>query len=369
MKEPAARRKLSIGTDHEHVERMSTWMAILLVILVALFINQLQWVLLPFVISGLVAYICTPAIEWLAARTRLPRALWAVAIFLVLLLFASLLGLLGVPSLINGLRGIVTDLQGIVTTAVRGAVGNAKMTLMGEPVNADQIAQAIVAGVRDWLANAGRLATLGIATFATAFGLFLTLVLLFYFLLSGPAIVRGLLALVPPGQRALIQHVARRADPVVRRYFIGVIIVVTYASAAAYVGLGFFLGIPHAIFLALLTGLLEMIPVIGPGAAAVIAGLVAVRNATGLEPIIAYTIYATALRLSIDQLLGPLVLGSAARVHPVAVIFCFVAGGALFGIIGVILSVPAALVVRTTLAILYDEPQTAPGAPSGSRKG
>lgn len=362
MNELAPQPKPAIGADHQHVERMSTWMAILLVILVALLLNQLQWVLLPFVISGLVAYICTPAIEWLAARTRLPRALWAVAAFLVLLLFASLLGLLGIPSLINGVRGIVTDLQGIVTAAVRGAIGNGKMTLMGEPMNAEQIAQTVVTGVRDWLGNAGRIATLGIATFATLFGVILTLVLLFYFLLSGPTIVRGLLALVPPGQRALVQHVATQADPVLRRYFIGVIAVVIYASAAAYVGLGFFLGIPHAIFLALLTGLLEMIPVIGPLAAAVIAGLVAVRYAAGLGPIIAYAIYATALRLSIDQLLGPVVLGAAARVHPVAVIFCFIAGGALFGIIGIILSVPVALVVRTTLAILYDEPRSAPGA-------
>jgi predicted PurR-regulated permease PerM len=65
------------------------------------------------------------------------------------------------------------------------------------------------------------------------------------------------------------------------------------------------------------------------------------------------------LRLSIDQILGPLALGAAARAHPVLVIFCFLAGGALFGIIGVILAVPSALVIRTTLAILYDEPPTA----------
>ena len=361
MKKPAAPVQRPTGADHEHVERMSTWMAILLVILAALLINQLQWVLLPFVISGLLAYICTPAIDWLNARTGLPRGLFAVAAFLVLLLFASLLGLLGLPSMVNGVKSLVTDFQGIVTSVARGAIGNSKVTLLGEPMNAEQLAGAIMTGVRDWLGNAGRFAALGTATFGMMFGLCLTLVLLFYFLFSGPAIGRGLLALVPPGQRPLIRHVATLVDPVVRRYFIGVIVVVAYASTAAYLGLGFFLGIPHAVFLALLTGLLEMIPVIGPLAAAVIAGLVAVRYATGLGPIIAYAIYATALRLSIDQLLGPVVLGKAARVHPVAVIFCFLAGGALFGIVGIILAIPVALVVRTTLAILYDEPQAAPG--------
>jgi predicted PurR-regulated permease PerM len=360
MKRPAVPAKQPTGADHEHVERMSTWMAIVLVILAAVLINQLQWVLLPFAIAGLLAYICTPGIDWLAARTRLPRALYAVGVFLALLLFASLLAMLGVPSLIDGLRNIITDLQGVVTDAVRGAIGSAKVTLMGEAMNAEEIAQAVMANVRSGLADAGRIAALGTAAFATMIGAILTLVLLFYLLLSGPAIARGLLALVPPGQRPLVRHVALQSDPLVRRYFVGVIIVVLYSSTAAYLGLGIVLGIPHAALLALMTGLFETIPLVGPIAAAVIAGLVALRHANGIGPVIAYAIYATALRVSIDQLLAPVVLGAAARLHPVVVIFCLVASGTLFGIVGIILAVPAALVVRTTLATLYDEPQPAP---------
>jgi len=360
MNKPAVPAKPPTGTEHEHVGRMSTWMAILLVILVALLVNQLQWVLLPFVIAGLLAYICTPAIEWLSTRTRLPRALYAVATFLVLLLCAALLARLGVPSMIDGLRAMVTDLQGIVTDAVRGAIGSAKVTLMGEAMNAAEIAQAVMANVRAWLADAGRIAALGTAAFATMIGAILTLVLLFYLLLSGPLVARGLLALVPPGQRPLVRDIALQSDPMVRRYFVGVIVVVVYSSTAAYFGLGFVLGIPHAALLALMTGLLEVIPLVGPIAAAVIAGLVALRHANGIGQVIAYAIYATALRLSIDQLLGPIVLGTAARLHPVVVIFCLLAGGALFGIVGIILAIPAALVLRTTLAILYDEMQDAP---------
>jgi predicted PurR-regulated permease PerM len=172
------------------------------------------------------------------------------------------------------------------------------------------------------------------------------------------------LKIVPPQQRPLIQHVWRLLDPMLRRYFVGVIVVVAYAAAAAGIGLGLFLHIPHAVVLALLTGVLEMIPVLGPGASAVIAGLVAVHFATGIGPIIAYAIYATALRISIDQVFGPLALGTAARVHPVLVMFCFLAGGLLFGLTGVVLAVPVAVTVKVTLAILYDEPL--PGAAADS---
>jgi predicted PurR-regulated permease PerM len=147
-----------------------------------------------------------------------------------------------------------------------------------------------------------------------------------------------------------------KLDPVLRRYFLGIFVIAAYVGVAAYIRLGVFLHIPHAVFLTLLTSFLEMIPVFGPLAAAVIAGLVAIHYATGIGAIIGYTIYAIALRLSIDQLFGPLALGTAARLHPIAIIFCFIAGAALFGIAGVIIAVPVAVGIKTCLAVLYGEP-------------
>src|SRR5262249_9108359 len=155
--------------------------------------------------------------------------------FLVLVLFASLFARLGLPSLIKAVRGIATDSQGIVTAATRSMIGDSKVTLLGEPMNAEQLAGAVVAGVRDWLGGARRRAVLGTAGFATMIGVILTFVLLFYFLFSGPSIARGLLALMPPAQRPLIRHVAAQSDPLLRRYFIGVIVVVGYTWIAAYI--------------------------------------------------------------------------------------------------------------------------------------
>ena len=131
--------------------------------------------------------------------------------------------------------------------------------------------------------------------------------------------------------------------------------VVAYAATAAYIRLGVILHIPHAVFLALFTGFLEMIPMFGPLAAAVIVGLVAAHYATGIAAIIGYGIYATALRLSVDQLFGPLALGAAARLHPVVIMLFFIAGSALFGVTGVIMAVPVALAIKVCLAVLYDQ--------------
>jgi predicted PurR-regulated permease PerM len=349
------RLKIARG-DHEHVSRISTSTTIFVLIAVALLLYEIQWILPPFVLAGIVAYICTPLLDWLTAKSGLPRLLFALAIFGVFLLAAAAVGYLAAPPLARELARMFTDFQSIVRELAHRILGDEKISLLGQPMDASQLAQAAAAGVRNWFGRTGAIMSLGGIAFGSMFGAILTLVLLFYFLLGGPSIARGLVRLVPPGQRPLILHIWSFLDPVLKRYFIGVLIVVIYAATAAYIGLGLVLGIPHAFLLALLTGFLEMIPVIGPGASALIAGLVAVHYAAGIGPIIAYALYATALRISIDQVFGPLALGTAARLHPVLVIFCFLAGGVLFGIIGVIMAVPVALTVKVTLTLLYDEP-------------
>ncbi len=364
MNRRAQKPAASDGTrDHEHVGKISTGTTITVLVILAVFFYEIQSVLLPFVLAGLLAFICSPVVEWITLRVRLPRWVAAVGVFVVLMAAAAAGALAGVPPLAQEAAGIISDVEPIATGLFHAILGERTVNLFGQAMNADQLAQAALAGMRGWLAESGRLLTFGTYAFASVFGLFLTAVLLIYFLLGGPEIMRGLLRLLPPDQRPLIRHVWSRLHPVLLRYVAGIVAVVAYAAVAAYIGLGLVLGIPHAVFLALLTALLEMIPVVGPLAAALIAGMVAIRHATGLGAILAYAVYAAALRLSIDQLLGPIALGAAARVHPVLIIFCFLAGGALFGLAGVIMAVPVALTARITLAILYDEP------PGGSDPG
>jgi predicted PurR-regulated permease PerM len=356
-----------VRSDHQHVGKISTQTTMFVLIVVAVILYAIQWILLPFVISGLLAYICTRPIDGLAAHSRVPRALFAIAAFALIVAIFALLGYLGIPPLISELTHIAGDFQGTVQSLVQGAIGDRTVSVFGQSMNAKQVTDMVITTARDWIGHAENLFIAGSILFGSLFGVILTLVLLLYFLLSGPEIAKGLLWLVPPQQRPLIKHIWTCFDPVLRRYFIGVLLVVVYATSVAYIGLGFVLGIPHAVFLAILTGLLEMIPVIGPAASAIIAGLVAVRYATGIGPIVGYAIYATALRLSIDQMFGPLALGAAARVHPVLIMFCFLSGGVLFGISGVILAVPVALLTKTTLAILYDSPSGLPIPPEDRR--
>jgi predicted PurR-regulated permease PerM len=305
-------------------------------VVLTIFLYFIKLILLPFVLAGIVAYILTPVLDWAAKRSGLPRLLLAVVLFLLLFGATVLVVIFAGQRLLAEGRGIAADLRGIIENFTRQAIGDQPVSLFGSG-QTDQI--GMLTGY----------------SLAFVMGAFLTIVLLFYFLVSGRQVARGIFWIVPPHRRPLVARIWTRLDPVLLRYFIGVIAVVVYATVAAYVGLGVILGINHAVFLALLTGVLEIVPVIGPTAAATLAGLVSLRTATGLVNILEYAAYAVLLRLSIDQIVGPIVLGRAAHVHPVLIIFCFLAGGIVLGIPGVILAVPVALVVKSTLATLYGD--------------
>jgi predicted PurR-regulated permease PerM len=344
-----------MSLEDERAERSSNVTIVMVVVGLVAFLYLVRDILLPFVVSAIVAFVATPLVDWLAARTGAPRWVYALAVLLAILGLGAILGLLGAPPLLHELQRIAADLRGTVTGFLRVLLGNGTLDLMGRRLDATGVGAMIAGEAQTWMAQDGHILELAAVSVAGFFGGILTIVLLGYFLLDAHRIGRGLAWLIPPRYRPLTGRVGRDLQPLLRRYFIGVGLVVLYASTAAYIGLGLVLKIQHAAFLALITGLLELIPFVGPAASAVIAGLVAVQQASSGWSIIAYIIYATALRISIDQFFGPLVLGRAAYVPPVLIIFCFLAGGLLFGIAGVILSVPVALCIKVLLREMYAE--------------
>lgn len=344
------------GAVHGRVERFANMTTIAVVVGLIVFLYFVRDILLPFVVAAIVAFVATPLVDWLAKRTRVPRWVYALAVLFAILGLGALLGLLGAPPLLHELQRIAGNLQGTVTGFLRVLLGNTTFNLLGQRIDAVGVGAMIAHEAQAWMAQDGRILELAAIGAAGFFAAILIIVLLGYFLLDAHRIGRGLAWLIPPHYRSLTSRVGRDLEPILRRYFIGVGLVVLYASIAAYIGLGLVLKIQHAVFLALITGLLELIPFVGPAASAVIAGLVAAQQASSSWNIIGYIIYATALRISIDQFFGPLVLGRAAYVPPVLVIFCFLAGGLLFGIVGVILSVPVALSIKVLLRVIYQEP-------------
>jgi predicted PurR-regulated permease PerM len=328
------------------------------------FLYLIRRILLPFVLAAILAYVCTPLIDALAARTRVRRWPFALLVLLVLTALASALGYYGFPTAERQLLALASHPRQVIDGFARVLIGDRSFNVAGASIDAAQIATHAAGALSAWASNGAKLLNAGGAALAAAFEAFLTWVVLGYLLFDARRLSNGLLWMVPPPRRPAALQFWRRLNPILRRYFIGIVLVVLYASVAAYIGLGLMLGIHHALLLAALTGLFELLPLIGPVASAVLAGLVAVREAASVSNILAYIIYAIALRISIDQFFGPIVLGRAAHVRPVVVLFCFLSGGILLGVAGIVLAVPVALTIKVALTMRDERLQ--PGGGGGA---
>jgi predicted PurR-regulated permease PerM len=194
------------------------------------------------------------------------------------------------------------------------------------------------------------------------------LIATFLLLRDAPRLLDVVRRSLPRDHRAEILHVLRDTNVMLGRYIRGQLILVALMSTVTTIGLTV-LGIPYSVLLGLMTGALETIPFVGPITAGAIACLVALGhpNPFGWSQIAYVGVVAgmyTILRHAEDYLVIPTVIGRAVRLHPAIVIFSLLSGGAIFGLLGIVLAVPVAATLRLVLiyvrAKLRDEDPFAP---------
>jgi predicted PurR-regulated permease PerM len=330
------------------------WAIAAVLAVIAILLYQIRIALLPFVFAVAVAFVSDPLIRGLQQRLGSPR--WPIAAALYVLLLAILggagywIGTTAVPDLMH----VVAQAPEILRHLLGELIGNEGVTLFGQTYTPDKLVNALT-GAMAGMIGLTAVERIGGLAVSLIFGAALTLVLMPYFMISAPRLSAGAIWLLPPERRRSVEDLLPRIVPVLRRYFIGICIVVIYTALVAWIGFGPVFHLPNAVLLALAVGILELIPVIGPFASATMVGLVAVQQ-NGIWAAALLFGFAIALRLSIDNVVGPIVLGEAARIHPVVVIMSFVCGAILFGVVGLLIAVPVAVCIKVTLEEYYAEP-------------
>ena len=317
------------------------------------FLFFIRHILAPFIIAAALAFLLTPAIDWADRRFRGPRWIYAtVTLLLVLAILAGLVVIVGNVLMTDAPR-IAHRFPQILHTYIE------RMAKLGGPtlehsIDVDAVTSEALYRAHAFLGS-GRMLVLAGYGIAAIFGGVLSVVILAYFLISGKSVAAGAFWLVPPEYRREVRGVLDKVLPMLWRYFVGLLIVVTYTSTLAWIAFGPLFHIPDAPILAVTVGVLELVPVVGPAASLALVGLTAAQQ-TSMLGMIGLFGFAIALRLSIDELVSPLVLGKSARIHPAIVIFAFLSGATLFGIIGLLLAVPFAASIKIILATYYAEP-------------
>lgn len=330
------------------------WAIAAVLAVLAVLLYEIRIALLPFVFAIAVAFVLDPVIQTVQRRLGSPRWPIAAALYLLLLMLLAAAGYWVGTSAVPAVMHIVARAPDILRHFLGEIMGNKGITIFGQTYTADKVVAAL-GGVMAGMAGITALErAVGLAV-SVIFGTFLTLVLMPYFMISAPRLAAGSIWLLPPERRRPVQDLLPKIIPVLRRYLIGVAIVVTYTAVVAWIGFGPIFHLPHAVLLAIVVGILEFIPVIGPFLSATIVGVIAIQEQGIVEAALLFG-FAIALRLSIDNLVGPIVLGEAAHIHPVIIIISFVCGAILFGVVGLLIAVPIAVCIKITLRQYYAEP-------------
>ena len=314
--------------------------------------------LAPFIWAAVIAYLFSPLVSFAKRRIGIPRPV------LVLILYA--VGINAIfwtiwfvsPPLAGELDKLVQSVPNVANWVEEQITGTDTVDVFGQAISLDDAIRALVDPISALAQEvSGRLVELAFGIIETFVKVLLTLVAAFYLLLAGPRLFRRIIGLFPEQHRTEVQSVVGRLDDVLSAFIRGELLLVLIMSTATYIGLTI-LGIPFALVLGIITGFLELIPFFGPIVAAIppIALALFGTNAFGWPGWVAALVVAamyTVLRHFEDYVIIPNVVGRIINIHPFVALFALFAGATIWGIGGMILSLPAAAMGRIVLSYIY----------------
>lgn len=315
-------------------------------------------VLSPFLVAAVLAYMGDPLVDRLEAW-KLPRSLAVVVVFIGLSLLILWLVIILIPQLerqfvvlANKLPVYLHWIQHTVLPWLGKLLGIPNMTLDLE-IFKDPMGEywSMLGGVmKDLL---GSFTQSGLALLGWFVNLVLIPVVTFYLLRDWDILVAHVHELLPRRNEAVIVKLVRESDEVLGAFLRGQLLVMAALVAIYTIGLQI-IGLDLALLIGVLAGTVSFVPYLGFIVGIVAAGIAALMQFQ--DPLfLLYVGIVFIVGQAIEgMLLTPLLVGGRIGLHPVAVIFAVLAGGQLFGFVGVLLALPVAAVVMVVLRHIHE---------------
>ncbi|WP_455204523.1 AI-2E family transporter [Kaarinaea lacus] len=357
------------------------WMLLAGVAASGLLVYFLAPVLSPFLTAALLAYLGDPVVDRLEER-RLPRTIAVVIVFITILAVLLALPFVLLPLIENQISALIEKLPRYIDWLQQTLVPFLANTL-GLDKAALDMSMLKHAVVENWRQMGGLAAMVvktvsqsGLAIVAWVANLVLVPVVTFYLLRDWDIVVDKIHRLLPRKNEATISLLARESDEVLGAFLRGQLLVMVCLGSVYSIGL-WIVGLDLALLIGMIAGLVSFVPYLGFIVGIVLAGVATImqfQDAFYLLPVLAVFGVGQALE---GMVLTPLLVGDKIGLHPVAVIFAVMAGGQLFGFVGILLALPVAAVVmvllrhavqRYTTSTLYDSESNLSNDPAAEPK-
>lgn len=308
---------------------------------VLILLTRIRVAVLPVIGALFLSTFLVPVARFVRAR-GLPNLAATWAAFLGFLLLLTGIGLLVVPAVVNEF--------GELGPTVRQGATDVREWLVTGPVGLEeQQIEDFTSQATESLRNAqGRIVSGAMLVVEVIAGIILALVLTFFFVKDGEEIQRWALRHVPADRQGVAKALGRRGWSTIGGYLRGTATLGLIEGTIIGITL-FLVGANLAIPVALLTFLAAFFPLVGAITAGVIATLVALVSGGFTQALIVGGV-ALFVQQFDNDLLAPLVLGRAVRLHPLVILVSLTAGGAIAGLVGAFLAVPVAAMVVNLVA-------------------
>lgn len=299
-----------------------------------------------------------PAVNWTERRVARPRWLATLLVFVVaLVLLATLTALLVIP-LANEVTQLVERFPQIVdeARAGRGPLGRVLEQAHLRSFFESHHQQIEQYGSRVRQPSVGMLR----GAITTLAGVLTVTVLAYLMVLQAPKIVRGVLDAVDDRYAERLRRTGQQCTRTVTGYLTGNLLISVICGGLTFLVMAI-VGVPYAGVLALLVAIADLIPLVGATVGAVIAGGASFVHSTraGIVVLIFFVVYQQVE----NHVLQPLIFSRVVRLNPLTVLVSLLIAADLAGIVGALLAIPAAGVIKVVVRQWWTGPQPEPPGP------
>ncbi len=305
----------------------------------------LKDIVLIVVTAVVIATAIEPGVAALVRR-KTPRVLAVILVYLLMFLLMFTIFYFFLPSIFEEFTTFLASLPTYLETMSSIGALDEYTTLFGSApsvLSFEEIVES-VRGFFDFGGVFGNALSAASFIFGGVFSFVLIVVFSFYFAVAETGVDDFLRIITPKSQQPYVLNLWERSKRKIGLWMQGQLLLAVIMGVLVYLGLTI-LGVKHALILAVIAAVFEIIPVFGPVLAAVPAVAIAfVDGGLGLG-LLAIALYVIAQQFE-NHLIYPLVVTRVVGVPPLLVILALIIGAELAGFLGILLSVPAAAVVQ-----------------------
>ncbi len=318
----------------------------IIILAVVWLVFTLRDVVLDVLTAIVIASAIEPAVRSLV-RHKLPRILAVIVVYVLLFATFFVLFYFFFPSLLDDFGTFVAGLPTYLDAFTRTGAFDTYANILGVPAPSLIPVGDIMASIRDALNVSGIFGNTFSAVSAIFGGVFsfvLIVVFSFYFAVLETGVEDFLHVIVPKNHQAYVLDLWKRSQHKIGLWMQGQLLLAVIMGVLVYLGLTI-IGVQHALILAVVAAVFEIIPVFGPTLAAVPAVMIGFVDGGVTIGILVIALYVIFQQFE-NHLIYPLVVRRVVGVPPLLVILALIAGGELAGFLGIILSVPVAATIR-----------------------